>query len=235
MTDPVILRTPGVRRRTPRTPDGPLFFLVIYGPHIIFWKLFSSCHDVVVKQLVCCCKIHGVRHNRVKYGPLIQFFFKISTICITLYYDWLLHSCWIHRKTHLLSEPIMVSVWWLPHFLSNCNHTAVLINLQTSAKDSTKRPLTGSLLVDFSAPAFGSKSAGSSSSTFVLMICWDLNSFEVVVKKPKWKFFLLITLLFNNNFSLLVFWFLLKNYINSSNIWEQKLKRRTQLTCCQKL
>ena len=87
---PVILRTPGVRRRTPRTPDGPLFFLVIYGPHIIFWKLFSSCHDVVVKQLVCCCKIHGVRHNRVKYGPLIQFFLKyplfVSPCTMTDYY-----------------------------------------------------------------------------------------------------------------------------------------------------
>ena len=43
-----------------------------------------------------------------------------------------------------------------------------------------------------------------------------------------------ITLLLKK-FSLLVFWFLLKNYIKSSNIWEQKLKRRIQLTCCQKL
>ena len=158
----------------------------------------------VLKLSWCCCKTACLLLQN-SWGPSQQskirtpdsILFKISTICITLYYDWLLHSCWIHRKTHLLSEPIMVSVWWLPHFLSNCNHTAVLINLQTSAKDSTERPPTGSLLVDFSTPAFGSKSAGSFSSTFVLMICWDLNSFEVVVKKPKWKFFLLITLLFN--------------------------------------
>ena len=36
-----------------------------------------------------------------------------------------------------------------------------------------------------------SKSLGSSSSTFVHMVCLDLSSFEAGVRKPKWKILLL--------------------------------------------
>ena len=35
------LRTPGVRQRTPRTPGGPLFFLLVCGPlHYFFQAVF---------------------------------------------------------------------------------------------------------------------------------------------------------------------------------------------------
>ena len=129
---PVILRTPGVRRRTPRTPDGPLFFLVIYGPHIIFWKLFSSCHDVVVKQLVCCCKIHGVRHNRVKYGPLIQFFKNIHYLyhpVLWLTTALLLNSLekksfiWAYYGLCLMITTISLQLWCYLHVCTySCAH-----------------------------------------------------------------------------------------------------------------
>ena len=65
--------------------------------------------------------------------------------------------------------------------------------LKQYKKTSNWQPLS-SLLVIFSAATFGSKSVGSSSSTFVPMGYWDLSSFEAGIKKPKWKFFLLIAL-----------------------------------------
>ena len=68
------LRTPGVRQRTPRTPGGPLFFLLVCGPLHSFSKLFFSCFTAVAQQLDCCCKIKGVRHNKLKCGPLMWLF-----------------------------------------------------------------------------------------------------------------------------------------------------------------
>ena len=41
--------------------------------------------------------------------------------------------------------------------------------------------------------------------------------------------------LFSKKISILVFWLLHQNYWDLSNPWEQKLKKRTQVTCCQKL
>ena len=56
--------------------------------------------------------------------------------------------------------------------------------LKQYKKTSNWQPLS-SLLVIFSAATFGSKSVGSSSSTFVPMGYWDLSSFEAGIKKPK--------------------------------------------------
>ena len=70
----------------------------------------------VLKLSWCCCKTACLLLQN-SWGPSQQskirtpdsIFFKISTICITLYYDWLLHSCWIHRKTQILCWWVLVS------------------------------------------------------------------------------------------------------------------------------
>ena len=72
-------------------------------------------------------------------------------------------------------------------------HQLFTKGLFTFQKRSNWQPLS-SLHVIFSAVTFGSKSVGSSLSTFVLMVCQILCSFKAGVKKPKWKFLLLIAL-----------------------------------------
>ena len=107
---PVILRTPGVRRRTPRTPDEPLFFLVKYGPLHNFLKAF-------LKLSWCCCKTACLLLQN-SWGPSQQSKIRTPDL-IFLKYPLFVSPCtltdycnlvWTHRK-HVFYSVRSQSSW----------------------------------------------------------------------------------------------------------------------------